>query len=126
MNRFIAPWPITGFASDAVCAALGDDAYLEESRVANDRRRLWLEQELARLRIGTYPSNSNFLLLRFSAEVDVGLLWEQMIVEEQVVLRSCANFEGLAAGHLRIAVRSEVENERLIRSLERVISSFIG
>jgi threonine-phosphate decarboxylase len=126
MNRFIAPWPITGFASDAICAAFGDKAYAEKSRAANDRRRLWLEQELARLRIATYPSSSNFLLLRLSAEVDVDLLWEKMIVEEQVVLRSCANFEGLAAGHLRIAVRSELENERLIRGLERVISSFVG
>jgi threonine-phosphate decarboxylase len=126
MNRFIAPWPITGFASDAVCAALRDRAYAEESRLANDRRRSWLEQELARLNIATYPSSANFLLLRFSAEVDVSLLWEKMIVEEQVVLRSCANFEGLAPGHLRIAVRSERENERLIRGLERVLSDLAG
>lgn len=126
MNRFIAPWPITTFASDAVCAALQDGKYSEESRVANDRRRLWLEQELARLKIVTYPSSANFLLLRFSTEIDVGLLWEKMIVGEQIVLRSCANFEGLAAGHLRIAVRSESENERLIRGLERVLSSFAG
>jgi threonine-phosphate decarboxylase len=49
-----------------------------------------------------------------------------MIVEEKIVLRSCANFEGLAPGHLRIAVRSELENKRLIRGLERVLSSFAG
>jgi threonine-phosphate decarboxylase len=126
VNRFIAPWPITGFASDAVCAALRDEAYAKEARLVNDRRRLWLEQEFARLKIATYPSSANFLLLQFSAEVDVSLLWEEMIVEEQVVLRSCANFEGLAPGHLRIAVRSELENERLIRGLERVLSSFAG
>jgi threonine-phosphate decarboxylase len=126
MNRFIAQWPITSFASDAVCAALRDEAYAEESRLANDRRRLWLERELARLKIAMYPSSANFLLVRFSAEVDVSLLWEEMIVEEQVVLRSCANFEGLAPGHLRIAVRSEMENERLIRGLERALSSFAG
>jgi threonine-phosphate decarboxylase len=126
MNRFIAPWPITGFASDAVCTALRDEAYVQESRLANDRRRLWLERELAGLKIATYPSGANFLLLRFSVEVDVRLLWEKMIVEAQVVLRSCANFEGLAPGHLRIAVRSEPENERLIRGLERVLSSFVG
>jgi threonine-phosphate decarboxylase len=126
MNRFIAPWPITSFASNAVCAALGDEAYVKESRVANDRRRLWLEQELARLKIASYPSSANFLLLRFSAEVVVNQLWEKMIVEEKIVPRSCANFEGLAQGHLRIAVRSEFENERLIRSLERVLSSFSG
>lgn len=117
MNRFIAPWPISGFASDAVCTALRDEAYVEESCLANDRRRLWLEQELAGLKIATYPSSANFLLLRFSAKVDVSLLWEKMIVAAQVVLRSCANFEGLAPGHLRIAVRSEPENERLIRGL---------
>jgi threonine-phosphate decarboxylase len=122
MKRFIAPWPITSFASDAVCAALGDQAYVKESRVANDRRCLWLEQELARLKITTYPSSANFLLLRFSAEVDVSQLWEKMIVEEKIVLRSCANFEGLAPGHLRIAVRSELENEKLIRGLERMLA----
>jgi threonine-phosphate decarboxylase len=123
LNRFIAPWPVTSLASDAVGAALGDEAYAAESRIVNERRRSWLEKELVRLGIATYPANANFLLLRFPDAVDVGLVWERMIVEEQVVLRSCANFEGLAAGHLRIAVRSEIENERLIRGLERVLNS---
>ena len=122
MNRFVAPWPVTNFASDAVCAALQDEGYAEESRIANERRRLWLEQELVRLRIVTYPSSTNFLLLRFCDKVDVDLVWEKMILEEGIVLRSCANFEGLAARHLRVAVRSEPENERLIRGLERVLS----
>jgi threonine-phosphate decarboxylase len=126
MNHFIAPWPVTCFASEAVCAALGDETYAEESRIANDRRRFELEQELVRLKIAIYPSSANFLLLRFSAEVEVSQLWERMIVEEKTVLRSCANFEELAAGHLRIAVRSEQENVRLIRGLERVLPSLAG
>jgi threonine-phosphate decarboxylase len=123
MNRLIAPWPIASIASVAVCAALNDEAYAQESRLANEQRRFWLEEQLVRLQIATYPSSANFLLLRFPVEVDVRLLWERMIVEEQLVLRSCTNFEGLAAGHLRIAVRSESENDRLIRGLERVLSS---
>jgi threonine-phosphate decarboxylase len=126
MNRFIAPWPISSIALQAVCVVLNDAAYAEESRLANERRRLWLEEQLARLRIATYPSSANFLLLRFPAPVDVRLLWERMIVEEQLVLRSCATFEGLAEGHLRIAVRSEPENEKLIRGLERVLPSLAG
>jgi threonine-phosphate decarboxylase len=126
INCFVAPWPIASFASDAIRAALTDEIYVEESRLANDRRRLWLEKELARLKIVTYPSATNFLLLRFSAEVDVNLLWERLIVEEQIVLRSCSNFEGLQSGHLRIAVRSELENERMIHGLERVLSNFGG
>jgi threonine-phosphate decarboxylase len=123
MNRLIAPWPITSIASDAVCAALNDGAYAEESRLTNDRRRLGLESALKRLKIATYPSNANFLLLRFPEEVDVNRLWEKMIIEERLVLRSCANFEGFTEGHLRIAVRSEPENEMLIRCLGRLIAA---
>jgi threonine-phosphate decarboxylase len=121
LNRFITPWPITTLASDGVCAALKDAEFAEESRLRNNQRRSWLKDELQQLQIATYPASANFLLLRFPTAVDVGLLWERMIVEEQIVLRSCANFEGLEANHLRIAVRSDLDNERLIGGLRRVL-----
>jgi threonine-phosphate decarboxylase len=119
LNNRLAPWPVTTLASDAVCVALQDTVYAEETRRENYLRRTWLERELARLKIFTYSSSTNFLLLRFAADVDVQLLWEEMIVHERTVLRSCANFEGLAPLHLRIAVRSQAENERLIQGLGR-------
>jgi threonine-phosphate decarboxylase len=122
LRNFLAPWPVSTLASIGVCAALReDDIYSHESRTINHRRRTWLETELARLNIFTYPSSANFLLLRFPAEVDVRSLWERMIVEEQIVLRSCENFEGLGLEHLRIAVRSEAENTRFIDGLERLL-----
>lgn len=126
MNRYIAPWPIASIASVAACAALNERRYADESRSANEHRRSWLEERLARMQIATYPSSANFLLLRFPADLDVNALWERMIVDEQIVLRRCENFEELTAGHLRIAVRSDAENERLIRSLERVLSALMG
>jgi threonine-phosphate decarboxylase len=123
INRYIGPWPIASIASVAVHAALKDRAYAEESRLINDRRRSWLAEQLAQLQIATYPSRANFLLLRFPTEVDVSALRDRMIVDEQIVLRSCTNFEGLAAGHLRTSVRSDRENERLIHGLQRVLLS---
>jgi threonine-phosphate decarboxylase len=122
LNRFVAPWPVASIASIATCAALPDTVYAEESRAANDRRRRWLEEGLARLNVVTYPSQANFLLMRLPVAVEVTALWERMILDEQMVLRSCANFEGLAAGHLRTSVRSEADNERLIDGLARTIS----
>jgi len=113
-------------ASVATCAALEDTTYAEEARLSNDRRRRWLEREIQQLNITTYPSGANFLLLRFPTEVDIDLLWKKMIVEEHIVLRSCANFEKLASGHLRTAVRSELENEQLVCSLGRTLSCLRG
>ena len=123
LNRSLPPWPVTSLVSDAVCAALQDEIYAKESRSENERQRTWLAERLERLGIATCWSSTNFLLLRFPAEVNVRLLWERLIAEQQVVLRSCENFEGLAPGHLRIAVRSEPENYRLIRSLEQLLLS---
>ncbi|MBB5326717.1 aminotransferase class I/II-fold pyridoxal phosphate-dependent enzyme [Tunturiibacter gelidoferens] len=121
LNDRLAPWPVSSLASEAASTALQDSAYVEETRRENYLRRTWLEREFASVKIFTYPSSTNFLLLRFAADVDVQLLWEKMIAEEQIVLRSCANFEGLAPVHLRTAVRSEAENERLVHGLERVL-----
>jgi threonine-phosphate decarboxylase len=121
LNCDLAPWPVSSFASDAVCAALCDDVYVEESRLANEQQRLRLKRELARLDVTTYPSSANFLLLRFPERVQIDSVWKRMIADHHIVLRSCANVEGLADGHLRIAVRSERENERLIWALEQVL-----
>jgi threonine-phosphate decarboxylase len=118
LNRSIAPWPIATLAAHAVRAALLDDAYAEQSRSTNERRRSWLEDQINSLRIQPYSSATNFLLLQFPAEVDVDELWERMIVEEQIVLVP-ARTQGLAVGHLRVAVRTEQENGRLIDGLKR-------
>jgi threonine-phosphate decarboxylase len=121
LNRLIAPWPITTLASYAVPAALSDENYARQSRNENERQRSWLKQELLRMKINTYPSQTNFLLLRLPTNVDTDLLWERMIVEHQIVLRSCVNFERLDAGHLRSAVRSERDNLQLIKALQQVL-----
>ena len=121
LNRYLAPWPVSSLASAAVCAALRDDAYAVESRLDNKRRLAWLTQELARLNLATYPSSANFLLFRCPPGVEVGELWERMIVTQHIVLRSCANFEALACGHLRVAIRLQRENERLVSALNQVL-----
>ena len=121
LNRFISPWPVTTLASEAVRAALDYELYAEQSRLGNQRRRSWLERELAHLKITTYPSAANFILLRFPSHVDVSVVWEKMMTEHQIVLRSCDNFEKLGPGYLRIAVLSEQANERLIAGLKKIL-----
>jgi threonine-phosphate decarboxylase len=123
LSNHIAPWPITTLASDGVCAALSDDLYARETLRLNERRRGWLERELTKLAISVYPSTTNFLLLRLPTKIDVPSLWERMIVEQHAVLRLCTNFEGLDPGHLRVAVRSDADNKRLIHGLHNVITS---
>jgi threonine-phosphate decarboxylase len=61
---------------------------------------------------------ANFLLLEVRGANQV---WERMIVEYGIVLRTCVTFEGLGGAHLRVAVRTEPENEALVRGLAGVL-----
>jgi threonine-phosphate decarboxylase len=118
----IPPWPVTTLASRAVNAALGDRSYADRARVHNIERRISLQNDLERLGLLTYPSSSNFILFGLN-EIDPDVFWQHMIVEHGIVLRACANYEGLPRGYFRTAVRTTEQNNRLIAALARTLQT---
>jgi histidinol-phosphate/aromatic aminotransferase/cobyric acid decarboxylase-like protein len=70
----------------------------------------WIEQARARMQL-TKPNAFH------ASEVRERLIWERAIL-----VRECDSFEGLAPGrYLRIAVRREIENDRLTEALAAII-----
>ena len=121
ISNNLAPWAITTLSSRAVFAAVEDLEYADRTRSLNRNRRAQLQRMLEDIGIYSYPSSANFLLLRLPPSLDHNVFWERMIVEHSIVLRSCTNYEALAAGHLRVAVRSDQENERLVNAMSQVL-----
>jgi threonine-phosphate decarboxylase len=117
LNETLPPWPITTLASCAVASALADHSFAERTRLLNDRRRAHLRVGLDALGIHTYPSAANFLLLQLPGVVSADRFWRQMIVEHHMVLRNCSNYDALPSRHLRIAVRTEEENDKLVKAV---------
>src|SRR5262249_5447001 len=118
IQEAIAPWSVTTLASIAVRAAIQDEAYAKRAIALNSKRRNQLQTAMEKLGIHVYPSAANFLLLRLPGSIDCQELWERLIREHHIVLRNCANYEALPDGHLRAAVRTDTENERLIQALK--------
>jgi threonine-phosphate decarboxylase len=121
VESHLPPWPVSTLAAQAVIAALGDAAYAERTVARNRERRALLQTELHKLKTYTYNSAGNFLLLRLPLGIDTDCLWQRMIVEHHLVLRNCHNYEGLGSRHLRVAVRTELENEVLIEAMRRAL-----
>jgi threonine-phosphate decarboxylase len=117
IQKLIAPWSVTSLASLAAARAVQDEAYARHTIALNKARRNQMHAAIAKLGIHAYPSAANFLLLHLPDSIDCRQLWEHMIREHHIVLRNCANYEGLSDGHLRAAVRTETENKRLIDAL---------
>jgi threonine-phosphate decarboxylase len=124
LSENLPPWPITNLASRAVSAALEDQLYIVRSRAENVERRTLLQSNLEQLGLQVYPSAANFLLFRLPATVDPDDFWQHMIVAHRIVLRSCANYEALPAGHFRVAVRMQEENARLSTAIAESLSHF--
>jgi len=80
-----------------------------------------MQSELNQLGIQSYDSVANFLLLRLPCEVNSDRFWRRMILDHHIVLRNCHNFEGLGSGYVRAAVRTEFQNEVLVKAVGRAL-----
>ena len=122
INQYMAPWLITTLASRAVSVALDDKTYAARSRAVNRDRRCTLQRNIQELGLSVYSSDANFLLFRLPSGIDPIFFWRFMITQHGIVLRSCANYEGLSAGHFRVAVRTPSDNALLATALAEALS----
>lgn len=110
-------WSVSAPAQTAGIAALDSGDYLERSRRLIAEQRGFLTDRLSELGIKVFPSDANFLLLKS----DIPLY--EALYERGIVIRRCANFGYLNDKFYRIAVRTESENEKLIKAVGELFST---
>lgn len=115
MGRCAQPWNVSVPAQAAGVAALGETAFLEETRRLIRAQRPWLQEQLTALGLTVYPSCANYLLFYSPLPLSEKLL------EQGIQLRSCANYHGLGEGWYRIAVKRPEENRLLIAALKKIM-----
>ena len=115
MREALPPWRLNCVA-DAVAAALpGHEADFAQIRRLNAKRRAGFALALAGVGARVCPSDANFLLCDFGR--DMGLDIERLKARG-ILVRPCGMFPGLTRGHVRLCVRTEGENARLVAALE--------
>ncbi|MGX8706693.1 MAG: pyridoxal phosphate-dependent aminotransferase [bacterium] len=114
LSANLLPWRLNSLA-DAVAAALpghGDD--FAHIRRLNDARRARFAEGLRTLGAKVCPSDANFLLCDFGRDMRPTI---KALKRERILLRPCGMFPGLTHGHVRLCVRTDEENERLLEML---------
>ncbi|HEY3590876.1 MAG TPA: threonine-phosphate decarboxylase CobD [Buttiauxella sp.] len=114
------PWTINAFAALAGEVILSDREYIEASY-------RWLSNEQPRLYNGlnelhgitVWPPRANYIFLRCDV---AGLDLQRALLEENILIRHCANYPGLDARYYRVAIKSSADNDTLLRALQRVLS----
>lgn len=113
-------WELNCFAEAVACALPEHREEVRSDARENARRRERLREQLEGLGLFVYPSQAAFLL------VDLGRDARPVVArlkETGILVRECTDFDGLDDGrHLRLAVKGDENNARLIRALGEVLA----
>lgn len=118
----LPPWPVTMLAANVLAEALQDAGYPGQAREQNRRARESFSAALSRLGFRMFPGAANFLLLRAPAGLSAAQIRNSLLRDHAILVRECDSFTGLETGcYLRVAVRGQDENQRLIDSLTQIL-----
>ena len=116
LQQSAEPWAVSSIAQAAGVAALREEAYITRLRALVGAERARLIPALEGLRLRVIPGEANFLLFR----AEDGALSEKLR-RRGILIRPCGNFAGLDENWYRAAVRTQTENDQLLRALGEVL-----
>ncbi len=112
-------WELSCFAEAVALALPQHKAEIERDSRRNAQRREMLVKELEMLGVYVYPSQSACVLADFGKPVEAVA---EALKERKILVRSCMSFDDLDDGcHLRLAVKDEASNQKLIETLREVL-----
>lgn len=116
LRQQLPEWNVSAAAEAAGMAACETErSYLEKTRELIRKERDFLTGALSSCGFRVCPSEANYLL--FHSPVDL----YHALLERQILVRDCSDYEGLGKGWYRIAVRTHEENQELIRNIAELI-----
>jgi threonine-phosphate decarboxylase len=116
----LPPWSVNTFAQAAGLVALADSGFLARTWTWFNSERKSFNQALASLseHMDVVPSQANFTLLRLRHGTAAWMA--QALAENGIAVREASNFVGLSERYLRVALRTSLDNERLLGKLASV------
>lgn len=112
------PWNINVLAEKVAIFSLKDKEYIDRTISYIEEEKAYLSKELNKFNdIKVFDPAVNFIMFKLEKEIDLKL----ELMKENIIIRSCSNYEGLSNKYYRVAVRKREENIKLIKALEKVI-----
>ncbi|MGL4345937.1 MAG: threonine-phosphate decarboxylase CobD [Cellulosilyticaceae bacterium] len=113
-------WGVSVIAQRAGQAALECQTYLEQTKMLIATERQYLKNQLRQLGMTVFDSTANYIFFKNLSEVPI----DKLLYQQGILIRSCSNYRGLDAHYYRVAVKTHSDNQKLMQSLERILSTW--
>ncbi len=121
LREHLPPWTVNSLAQAIGTKALQDREYQERTRTTCESLRSAFYEELQSFPdLSVYSGQANYLFARLTGRIDAQELAARLS-EQGILIRRCDNYTGLDSSYIRLAVRTEVENGRLIAALAGIL-----
>ncbi len=124
-SRLERPWAMNALAQEAVgflmAEAESTNAFIHRTRryLVDERKRILGDlSKMSGIRV--LPSETPFHLVCLKAAITAEELGKTL-VKKRILIRNCANFEGLTGQYFRFSLKSPDENDCLIHCLARCV-----
>ncbi|MCR4696525.1 MAG: aminotransferase class I/II-fold pyridoxal phosphate-dependent enzyme [Lachnospiraceae bacterium] len=114
VSNHLPEWNVSGIAEAAGCECTKCGEYIIKSRDYVKKEREYLSEQFKKLGIKTYDSSTNYLLIHSEKQL------YDLLLEQGILIRDCANFRGLKKGYYRIAIKTHTHNELLIDAIRHI------
>jgi threonine-phosphate decarboxylase len=112
-------WPTGTIETRIALAAVADPDFDARTRATNARERARFRAALEKLGLRVSPSAANFLFADIAPFVTTAAAWSDRLLRDAgIAVRVCDDYDGLPTRtFVRIAVRSEADNDRLLAAV---------
>ena len=114
------PWNVNCLAQAAAVAALKDEEHLRVTRELIKKEKAWLQGELEKFESFKFSApDANFFFIDIRKSGLTAAEIKSKMLKQGILIRDCTSFKGLDEFYIRVAVKTHVENERLIEAFKR-------
>lgn len=122
IEKISPAWNINILAEIAAKTGLGDDEYIKKSKDFIKAEGIFLYEELNKIaELKVYKPSVNYIFFKCISKIDL----KQELIKNNILIRSCCNYEGLDSSYYRIAVRTRQENLEILKYIKQIFSSEI-
>lgn len=119
INKVTVPWTVNVVAAEGVIQGLKETDYMRSSIKYVENEKKYLYDNLKEIgNIKVFNPSVNFIMFKVLKDID---LKEEML-KNNILIRSCSNYEGLDNRFYRVAVRSRKENAKILNTLKIIMN----
>lgn len=122
LHLYKDPWNVNCFAQAAGVVSLMDAAYIEKSIAFMQSEKTYLYEQLSAIKgFSPFPPAANYIFAGIRATgITAGELANRL-GRRGILIRDCSSYNNLDPYHIRVAVRTRYENDRLLTALREAI-----